>query len=102
MLLEVNLENKITDPNTTAFLKLLAHPSSADKMNLASALAVIDSFDASSNIIYLKECVEYEVLEDLIGFKFLRLGFYLPKTCIIFISDLISGTILWNKKGEAK
>lgn len=102
MLLEVNLENKISDKNTVAFLKLLALPSPADKINLASALAVIRNLDMSSYIIYLHEGAECEISGDLIRFRFKESEFVLPKDCIIFISDLISGVILWSKKGEAK
>lgn len=102
MLLEVNLENKIPDKNTVAFLRLLTLPSSADKINLASAFTVIDSFDTSSNIIYLREGAEHEISGDLIHFKFNGSRFVLPKDCIIFISDLTSGAILWSKKGETK
>ncbi len=85
MLLEVNLENKIIDKNTVAFLRLLAHPLLADKINLASALAVIDNFDASGNIMYLREGAVHELFGDLIRFKFGVSEFVLPKIYIIFI-----------------
>ncbi len=106
MLLEINLENKIHNPNTVAFLKLLARPSSADKINLASALAVIDIFDASGNIIYLREGAEHEICGNLMYFKFKESNFVLPTDCIIFICDLKAEdhkkNIVWSKKGETK